>query len=335
VVQTPAVRRRLITGVPVLLAALLALPGGGVPATAQSGASVVRLAGDTRIETAIAISVDSFGAGEADAVVLARSDVFADALAGGPLAAATGAPLLLTTSTQLVPAVRDELQRVLPAGRTVYVLGGPAALSASVEATIAELGWTPRRLQGPSRYDTSLAIAREAAPTPGFITVATGNDFPDALIAGSLATAFADGVMVLSDGSSLTAPVRDYLAEHAAADQTTVGPAAAAAHPGVYNVGGATPVERSVAAAEVFYAGLAPTGVALASVERFPDGLAGAAHAFRSGTLPLLLTPADALPAATAEHIRSLDAAGPSYIYGGPVAVGDDVERALQAALDG
>lgn len=45
-----------------------------------------RLSGPTRIDTAIATSQASFADGSADAVVLARADVFADALSGTALA---------------------------------------------------------------------------------------------------------------------------------------------------------------------------------------------------------------------------------------------------------
>ena len=68
-------------------------------------------------------------ADSARAVVLARADAFADGLAGTPLAAALGGPLLLTSSDHLDTVTRDEIARVLPEGGRVVLLGGPAALS--------------------------------------------------------------------------------------------------------------------------------------------------------------------------------------------------------------
>jgi hypothetical protein len=303
------------------------------PGYRQSAPAVQRLSGDTRIETAIAISGDLFP-GQAQAVVLARSDAFPDALAGGPLASVKGAPLLLTIRDQVTPLVEQELRRVLPEGRTVYLLGGVAALSEGVEAQVRSLGYVTARLSGPTRYDTSLAIARETTTEPGFIVVATGNDFPDALIGGSLAAPFLGGVLVLTDGEQMPGPVGAYLDANNSADTTTVGPAAAVAFPEAYRIPGRTPEERSVEAAKAFYRNFAPAGVVLASVERFPDGLAGAPHAFAVGPLPLLLTPAAALPAGHAEYVRSLDAAGASFIYGGTAAVGQGVADALGRALE-
>ncbi len=103
-----------------------------------------RLSGEDRFDTAVAISQDAWADGAADAVVLTRSDVFADALAGTPLAVAKGGPLLITDRDQLVPAVRSEIRRLLGSdtSKTVYLLGGPVALDASVQSSVQSHGST-------------------------------------------------------------------------------------------------------------------------------------------------------------------------------------------------
>jgi hypothetical protein len=329
-------------GLVIALASALVL---ALPASAQEPPSVVRLAGETRIETAIAISQSTFEDGAAGAVVLAREDEFADALAGAPLAARSdGGPLLVTPRNQLAPIVESEIVRVLPPGERIFLLGGEAALSTAVEDRIVELGFDAVRLQGPNRYATALAIAAEAAPAPGFITISTGNDFPDALIGGGLASAFAASVLILTDGDQLPAEVRAYLEANRDVSMTSIGPAAnaaltEAASEGAFtlpfNVDGPDPATRSVVAAEAFYDRLDPIGVSIASVEAFPDALAGASHAFRTGPHPLLLTPADGLPERHVEYIQTLAAAGPSYVYGGNRAVEEVVIDQLRAALEG
>ncbi|WP_164710200.1 cell wall-binding repeat-containing protein [Euzebya pacifica] len=123
------------------------------------------------IEAAIAASQERFsGAGgfagdgdvarQADHVVLARVDVFADALAGSVLT--KDAPLLFTNGMSLDPGTGNEIRRVLASGGTVYLLGGVAALSSEVEAAVGALGYTPVRLSGPTRIETALAVADEA-----------------------------------------------------------------------------------------------------------------------------------------------------------------------------
>ena len=92
------------------------------PARSPSPAS----SGSDRLATAIAISVQAFPTkGSAKAVVLAGGWSFADALAGAPLAAAKGGPLLLTATASLDARVATEIARVLPAGGTVLRPRGP------------------------------------------------------------------------------------------------------------------------------------------------------------------------------------------------------------------
>ena len=93
----------------------------------------------------------------ADYALLARDDDFADALAGAPLTAR--GPLLLTPPDVLGQQAAAELARVLPEGGTLYLLGGPGALSDGVAAAVTNLGLEPVRIAGPSRVETSLAVA--------------------------------------------------------------------------------------------------------------------------------------------------------------------------------
>lgn len=99
---------------------------GDVELASVDGQDVNRLAGTTRIETAIEISRFQFPDG-AEQVYLARADLFADAVAAGSL---TGGPILLTPNDELPEGVADEIRRLSPA--TVTVLGGSQAVSDGV-----------------------------------------------------------------------------------------------------------------------------------------------------------------------------------------------------------
>ena len=97
---------------------------GDVELTSVDGQTVDRLAGATRIETAIEISQHQFPDGNVEELFLTRSDLFADAVAGGSL---TGGPTLLVPMTGELPqAVADEIARLAPA--TITVLGGDKAV---------------------------------------------------------------------------------------------------------------------------------------------------------------------------------------------------------------
>jgi hypothetical protein len=90
--------------------------------------TVRRIAGADRYETAAAVARSA--PGQATAMFLATGRGFADALAGGPAAAAARAPVLLVRSTCIPGPVHAEMQRLgYPA---LTLLGGAAALSNGV-----------------------------------------------------------------------------------------------------------------------------------------------------------------------------------------------------------
>ncbi|MGH9068943.1 MAG: cell wall-binding repeat-containing protein, partial [Acidimicrobiales bacterium] len=129
--------------------------GGTTP---TKGTPVRRLAGPTRIGTAVAVSVHAFPTPHsAGAVVLARADAFPDALAAGPLAAAEKAPLLLSGGSALDPATASEIARVLAPGKTVYLVGGTSALGPLVGTELRALGYRVVRLAGANRFATAAA----------------------------------------------------------------------------------------------------------------------------------------------------------------------------------
>jgi len=68
--------------------------------------------------------------------------------------------MLFTATGGLTPATRAELVRVLPAGATVYLLGGDAAVSPAVAGELVAAGYVPVRLAGGSRVETSVEVAR-------------------------------------------------------------------------------------------------------------------------------------------------------------------------------
>src|SRR5690606_29166346 len=94
--------------------------------------------------------------------VIATVENFADALAGSGLLGPR--PLLLTGGTSLHPDVAAELARLnagREGGRELFLLGGTAALSAGIETSLANAGWTVIRLAGGSRIETSGAVASQ------------------------------------------------------------------------------------------------------------------------------------------------------------------------------
>ncbi|HEX5268585.1 MAG TPA: cell wall-binding repeat-containing protein, partial [Acidimicrobiales bacterium] len=287
----------------------------------------VRLAGADREATAIAVSAASYGPGDAEAVVLARADNYPDALAGAALAAAQNAPVLLTSPSGLDAPVAAELQRVLPAGGTVYLLGGTSALSAGVARDVAGLGYHVTRVAGADRFATAVAVA-QAAGSPAGILLTTGDDFPDAL-AGAAAVG-PSRVILLTDGRVMPAVTRAYLDAHPVPVWAIGGPAAAA-DPSATPLVGADRYATAALVAQDLFSGPAVAG--LATGLAFPDALAAGPRLARLGG-PLLLTDPATLAPAAAAYLTSTGATlGRLEVYGGPAALSDGVEQAAGALV--
>lgn len=302
-------------------------PGGGMPGQAL----LTRVAGAERIATSIAASQIAFAAsGSAQTVVLARSDAFPDALAGVPLAAQLHGPLLLTPSSGLTDALKLEIQRVLPTGSTVYVLGGPAALSPTVDAQLRGLGYQVTRASGASRFDTAVAIAHLLGD-PTVIFEADGTNFPDALSAGP-AAAITHGAVLLTLGKQPAAPTTAYLAAHAGDIRYAIGGPASTSDPVAQPVVGADRYATSALVAQQFFA--APSAVGTASGTSFPDALSGGPVAALAGG-PMVLVPATgSLPTTTQSYLASIASSVlTGWVFGGTVAVSTAIADQVAQSL--
>jgi putative cell wall-binding protein len=90
-----------------------------IKALGYQSAAFERISGADRYATSVAVGRRFFPT--APSAVLAVGDNFPDALAAGPFAAATGAPLLLTQATTTPPATRADLDQRNPTDR--YFIG--------------------------------------------------------------------------------------------------------------------------------------------------------------------------------------------------------------------
>lgn len=289
---------------------------------------VTRLAGSDRIATSIAISKDGFQTATANAAVLASSANYPDALVGTPLAVKANGPILLTDPAGLSAGTKAELERVLPKGAQVYLLGGTSALSQAVEDQVKADGYDVVRLGGANRFDTAVKVAG-ALGNPTTVLEATGLLFPDALAAGA-AAAEVRGAILLTNGAAQSPETAAYLQAHPPTTKYAIGGSAASADPAATKVAGTDRYATAVAVATQFFDGAAAGG--LASGEAYPDALGGGVHAaLRDG--PLLLTQAKTLPPTTGQFFR--DRAGvltKVFAYGGTSAISDAVITDLRTS---
>jgi putative cell wall-binding protein len=320
---------RLIVAAAVGAAGLIASPAG--PAAAAD--SVIRIGGEDRIETSIAISQASYPkAASAKAVVIARADDFADALAGTPLAVHEGGPMLVTGRTSLDVRVRQEIQRVLSAGGQVFVLGGTSALSTVVVDDLVAAGLNPVRIAGTDRFDTAMQIAEQFGP-PVRVIFCSGLSFPDALSAGAAAAA-SRGLVLLTNGTTLPPAASQYMIDHPAAEYIAVGGPAAQAVPSATPIVGIDRFDTAVRVAEQLFSSPAPTLVGVANGANFPDGLSGGAMIGKAGSPLLLVSGSVGLTPVVKSYLEAnASTIATVNVFGGPSAVSDELIRELTTAI--
>jgi putative cell wall-binding protein len=137
--------------------------------------------------------------------VITRFDVMADALAGVSLSVAKHGPLLLSDSDHLPTVVHDEILRITHPRDTVYLLGGPLALSPAIEDAVLALGRVPVRVAGATRIETDVAVAKLVGPAKTALIV-NSLSFPDALSAAAALDSVAGGAHILFTNATSVPP---------------------------------------------------------------------------------------------------------------------------------
>ncbi|MBW3561582.1 MAG: cell wall-binding repeat-containing protein [Actinobacteria bacterium] len=123
---------------------------------------------------------DEQGRRPADEVVIARSDRFADALSAAGLAGPTAPILLNPSGSGLRDELAAEIERILPDGATVRIVGGPQAVSQEVEDDPRLDRYQVVRHWGETRIGTALAVADAVRDTGGDTSVTlVARAFPD------------------------------------------------------------------------------------------------------------------------------------------------------------
>ena len=296
-----------------------------------------RNAGVDRYGTAAHVSRARFAPG-VTAAYIATGANFPDALAAGPVAARAGGPVLLTATGSLPAATAEELVRLRP--QSIYVLGGPGAVSDGVLETLRGYATTGTigRLWGPDRYAT--AAAASAATFSNGVPVAyvaTGANFPDALAGGVAAGRFGGPILLVGRDGVPGSTAAELARLHPGRIVVLGGPAVVS--DGVLNAlrqftpGGVTRLfgaDRYATAVAISQATTVPNTetVFIATGTNFPDGLA-ATPAAVSAVAPLLTIPSNRLPADVAAELRRLD---PTHIIilGGPGAISDGLVAAIR-----
>ncbi|MEV7889561.1 cell wall-binding repeat-containing protein [Streptomyces sp. NPDC002817] len=292
--------------------------------------AISRVYGSDTYDTNIASSKwtwNTVGAGAAGlpnanaAVLISKSDA-AYATTATSLAGKKRGPVLMTSGTVLDSSVQTELKRMLPKGKTVYLVGGTKILSSAVASKVTSLGYVAKRLSDVSRYSTSVAVAKAITSTPKYVFLATGTDYHNALAASSAAGSMGSAgtaTVLLTEGGTMTASVHGYLNKYSPATTKiiTVGTDTESAltkaykagkmpnWPGsfsYYRVTGATPQSNAMRLADMWWS--LPSNAAVASAGSWRGGVSASSAMTTHG--PLLWTDVTALSSDTKRYLMRM-----------------------------
>ncbi|MBH8604116.1 cell wall-binding repeat-containing protein [Thermoactinomyces sp. CICC 10522] len=302
-----------------------------------------RLSGANRYEVSSNVSQELSALNiSSDTVLLARGDLYTDALSGGPLAAKNKSPILLTTTDSLPTQVQLELQRRKPG--KVIILGGTGSVSANVETQLHNLGITDvERIAGPNRFAVSASVADQVVDggtqTKAFI--ASGLTFPDALSASGIAGQNGMPILqVLTD--SIPDETKAFISEHPEINEYIIvgGPGTVSDNvkaqleqmgKQVVRIGGANRFEVGVNLADYF--NVKPSSIVFARGDSFPDALSGGPLAGLTQS-PILLTMPNSLPTPVDNYLSAHQTVfQKGYILGGTASVSTTVEQKISSYM--
>jgi putative cell wall-binding protein len=189
--------------------------------------AVVRIAGSDRFATNNLVDTYQTLAASTTAIVATGSN-FADALAVGPAIYETGDPLILTSGSTLSTSANATIAHL--GIKNAIIVGGTSAVSSALATALAAAGVTVTyRIAGADRTETAADIAAwETSGLPaagaygalsslgftdtGLVSVARGDTFADALVAGPVAGAEQHVIVLIANPNTVGAGIGQYLA---------------------------------------------------------------------------------------------------------------------------
>lgn len=207
--------KRLKTKKAVLVGGEGVISPGVVKQLNLMGITTMRLAGQDRYDTALAVALDI---GLGNGVFVLKGETFQDALVAAPIAAAKGMPILLVPDDDLTADQKAALAKV-KLTRSVIV-GNQADFGTEVLEKFPAQEW----ITGSDAYDRNVSLVDHFADDLDLdkAYVATGRDFPDALAAAALAQKGRNPVFILN-GNRIPTQIRSYITDHVISNFVVLG----------------------------------------------------------------------------------------------------------------
>ena len=207
-----------------------------VDSLAAKGYEIFRFDGVDRYDTARKIAIKIREKGNTNAAELASGEDFPDALCMTPLAVKDRAPILLTKKDSIPKYTKQALaewdienikiggleKAVSPEVEKQLKSGFEIEKNNKKDSNVYDGAKAVKRIGGEDRYETSAKLAKESYPESKLGVYATGEDFPDALIAGNYAGT-KEAPVLLVKGDSLPEPIEKYTKESKIKKATIIG----------------------------------------------------------------------------------------------------------------
>jgi putative cell wall-binding protein len=185
------------------------LSAGIETALTNVGLSVIRVAGENIYATdaAAAALLPS-----ATSAFLVTANNFPDGITASAPAALNQFPILFSDVTALPTEIHDYLATT-PTIQNIYIVGGTTVITDDVVTELEGLGKTIVRYGGLDRYDASKNVADAFFGTAVQAGLVTGNNYPDAIVAGPYA-GWLNMPLLLTDSASLSSATYSYVRNH-------------------------------------------------------------------------------------------------------------------------
>ncbi len=307
---------------------------------------IKRLFGNSRNGTAVAISNEvEKTMSRHKAVVLANGWNFADALAGGPLAYALDAPILLITGDDNDAETYAEIERL--GAKDIFILGGKGAIGEDVEAKLKKDRCYVERIAGDNRFETAVKIAEAITDAYGGGRVeaifAYSHNYPDALAISGIAASMGTPILYIDSDGVLDPATKAYVSK-SKFDETYIvggtGAISSAAESNILSAGaknveriyGSTRYETCLEINKKFALMVNGGSICVSTGTNFPDALAGGVLAARKYAPMLLVAPDEPLSAEQKNYIKN-NTKDKVYIFGGKVAIPEAIENEIETLV--
>ncbi|WP_425538184.1 cell wall-binding repeat-containing protein [Microaceticoccus formicicus] len=153
----------------------------------DNGIAARRISSNNRYSTALEIAKKLSELKKYNKAIVVNAYDHPDALSAGAYSGKMGYPIIYTDPSGIGDYTVNTLKSY--GVKEIIIVGGTNSVSDAVKTKIENMGLKVVRIGGKNRYETSLNFANKFYPNPKTITIANGQDFPDALAGGPVAAA--------------------------------------------------------------------------------------------------------------------------------------------------